>query len=110
MSSQRLAGSAGVAVDHPSGPTVSKRPALSPPATTGITPKVAAPLLGPPRPGQQWSPMLQMWAVPMHGNSGSLGEGMVAQALSQQSFALTQLVAHLAGGILCQILRQVPAQ
>ena len=87
MSSQRLAGSAGVAVDHPSGPTVSKMPALSPPGTTGITPKVAASLLGPPPKTRAAvepdAADVVPAAVPMHGNSGSLGEGMVAQALSQ---------------------------
>ena len=77
-------------------------PALSSGLTAGTAPKQAAALLGPtPKTrvaAEANAADVGQSAVPIQGGPGLAGEMTMAQTLSQQSLALTQLVAHLTGG------------
>ena len=94
-------GSAGLAIGVANGPLTVKMPPLSGTYTGGTAPKVAASLVGPPprakMPSDPAALDVEQPALPIQGGPGLAGEGGMAHALSQQSFALTQLVAHLTG-------------
>eukprot|EP00435_Cladocopium_sp_Y103_P058090 s1616_g20.t1 len=95
-------GSASPAGELANGPAPARMPPLSASLTGGIHPKTAAGLVGPPprTKAAMEPPATDVDAAvhPIPGSSGNVGEGSMAHALSQQSFALTQLVAHLTGG------------
>eukprot|EP00435_Cladocopium_sp_Y103_P031697 s1351_g8.t1 len=94
-------GSAGPAAELPNGPATIRMPSLSSGLTGGTAPKKAASLLGPP---PKTKAIVEPHAAdvgtavpPIQGPCGSSGDPVVT-ALSQQSLAITQLVAHLTGG------------
>lgn len=102
-----IAGSAGHAQEPFPGPVIGKVPSLSAGLIAGTVPKTAARLVGPP-PRTRQVPTLPAAAVDQEANPapGSLLGGpdnQVFNTLTQQSAALTQLVAHITGGILWQI-------
>ena len=102
VAGQQLSGPAAPAAGLRGGAVPVTMPALSSGLTAGIAPKVAASLLGPPpktrAAAEQSAADAGQSAVPIQGGPGFAGEMTMAQTLSQQSLALTQLVAHLTGG------------
>eukprot|EP00435_Cladocopium_sp_Y103_P047077 s582_g13.t1 len=97
-----LAGSADRAHELPNGSALPKVPALSAGCSGGMPPKTAASLLGPPprtKAVQQVDvPDVDQAVPPIQGSYVSGGEGPMVSALTQQSAAITQLVAHLTSG------------
>jgi hypothetical protein len=97
-----IAGSAGPAQEPFPGPMIGKVPSLSAGLMAGTVPKTAARLVGPP-PRTKQVPVLPAPAVAQEADPalGSQPEGagnQVFNTLTQQSAALTQLVAHITGG------------
>eukprot|EP00435_Cladocopium_sp_Y103_P033529 s567_g8.t1 len=93
--------SASNAAAQANGPMVAKIPALSASMGPGIHPKVAMAALGPPpktRGANEPVPDAAPGTAPIQGTYVGGGDHQVINAISQQSLALTQLVAHLAGG------------
>lgn len=95
--------SAGVATVPGHGAMVAKVPPLSSTMQCGTTPKDARHLLGPPPKAKAFQELSAVDADPGQGLTlqGSLQPGSgdhMASVLVQQSAALSQLVAHLAGG------------
>eukprot|EP00435_Cladocopium_sp_Y103_P054230 s1879_g17.t1 len=84
------------------GPPTGKVPSLSAGLTGATAPKTAAMLLGPPprtkQTAVQPAPSVEVPAAPIPGQCASSGEAQMFNTLSQQSAALTQLVAHFTGG------------
>ena len=85
------------------GPMIAKVPSLSAGLSHGTLPQAASLMVGPPPRTKALPETLPVQdapaAVPMAGWSrGGAGEAEVVSAISQQSLAITQLVAHLAGG------------
>eukprot|EP00435_Cladocopium_sp_Y103_P063603 s567_g25.t1 len=95
------AGTASHALEHANGPLTTAMPSLSAGATSGTLPKTAARLVGPPPRTKATSPQdvtdVAPPTAPIQGGPVGGREQMV-DVLSQQSVALTQLVAHLTGG------------
>lgn len=102
VAGQQLSGHAAPAVELRSGVVPVTMPALSSGLIGGTAPKVAATLLGPPpktkAAAEQSVAGVGPNAVLIQGGPGFSGEMTMEQTLSQQSMALTQLVAHLTGG------------
>eukprot|EP00435_Cladocopium_sp_Y103_P042614 s3587_g11.t2 len=101
----RSSGVAGPAQEQANGlmQTTAKMPALSASCTGGTLPHQAAQLVGPPpktrAPQEAAAADAGSSAVPILGPCASGGgDNQVISALAQQSQAITQLVAHLAGG------------
>lgn len=85
-----------------SGPMVATVPALSSSLHRGTAPKTAAAALGPP-PRTKVDPVADAVSAghavaPIQGSCAVGGKSQMISAISQQSLAPTQLVAHLAGG------------
>eukprot|EP00435_Cladocopium_sp_Y103_P060225 s990_g22.t1 len=92
---------AGPATAQTNGPMVAKIPALSAGLAHGTPAKTATAALGPPprtRRAAEPAPDAVQTSSPIQGSFVAGGEQQVINALSQQSVAITQLVAHLAGG------------
>ena len=95
-------GGAAAASGVPNGAMIAMVPSLSSGLSPGTGHANAAKLVGPPPkskpPAEFLAPDVEKPAQPMAASS-ALGGGMdVVNAISQQSLAITQLVAHLAGG------------
>ena len=100
---QALDGGAGPAAEPQGGAMIAKIPALTGSVLDGMLPAKAAALIGPPPrakqvPAELVAPGAEGSAVPIQGQQFAGSNGEMLAALSQQSLALTQLVAHLAGG------------
>eukprot|EP00435_Cladocopium_sp_Y103_P013722 s2211_g3.t1 len=92
---------AGPATAQANGPMVAKISALSAGLAHGTPAKTATAALGPPprtRGAVEPAPDVVPTSPPIPGSFVAGGEQQVINALSQQSVAITQLVAHLAGG------------
>ena len=96
------AGSAGQVPEPPPSPMIGKVPSLSAGLIAGTVPKTAPRLVGPPPRTKQMQ--LQPVPVPDQATGPSSGlqlggsDSPVFNTLTQQSTALTQLVAHITGG------------
>ena len=96
LAGKQLAGPAAPAAELRGGVVPVAMPALSSGLTAGTAPKQAAA-----KTRAAAEPSVAdagQNAVPIQGGPGFAGELTMAQTLSQQSMALTQLVAHLTGG------------
>ena len=103
MAQAASSGGAGLAAERPPGPMIAKVPALSSGLLPGTGPLVSPQMVGPPPRTKPFvelnAPDAEKQVVPMAGTSRFPGgEAEVVNAISQQSLAITQLVAHLAGG------------
>eukprot|EP00435_Cladocopium_sp_Y103_P053730 s754_g17.t1 len=100
-SGQTMVGTASHAQEPVFGPMVSAVPSLSANLSPGSAPKAAAKLLGPPPRTKMTSGPGATDVAPAPApipSSCAAGKDQMVDVLTQQSQALTQLVAHLAGG------------
>lgn len=97
-----VAGYADLVPEQPGGLQALRAPSLSAGIMGGTAPKQAANLLGPPphtkAAGQTPVPDVEALAVPIPGPFVGGGDGQMLGAISQQTLAIMQLVAHLVGG------------
>ena len=105
-----VAGYADPVPEQPGGLQALRAPSLSAGIMGGTAPKQAANLSGPPprtkAAGQTPVPDVEALAVPIPGPCVGGGDGQMLGAISQQTLAIMQLVAHLVGGVLRKTLHQ----